>query len=119
MAALNLLVGHALILLLRNTADPHARLAYAAAGTARRRWTRLPYAVRLLTRRADAPPPKTRTAPRPAVTLPRPRALSVLFHRAQPCAPYLPGSTPLHPALTHAGDFGVPSPTPECLLCLP
>ncbi|MEU2233344.1 hypothetical protein [Streptomyces vietnamensis] len=87
MAALNLLVGHALILLLRNTADPPARLAYAAAGTARRWWTRLPYAVRLLTRRADAPPPKTRTAPRPAVTLPRPRALSVLLHRAQPCAP--------------------------------
>ncbi|WP_086830889.1 hypothetical protein [Streptomyces sp. NRRL B-24572] len=87
MAALNLLVGHALILLLRNTADLPARLAYAAAGTARRWWTRLPYAVRLLTRRADAPPPKTRTAPRPAVTLPRPRALSVLLHRAQPCAP--------------------------------
>ncbi|MEU9069878.1 MULTISPECIES: hypothetical protein [Streptomyces] len=87
MTALNLLAGLALVLLLRSTADLPARLAYAAAGAAHRWWTRLPYAVRLLTRRTDATLPKPRRAPRPAVTLPRPRALVVLFHRAQPCAP--------------------------------
>ncbi|WP_143060230.1 hypothetical protein [Streptomyces sp. TLI_105] len=87
MAALNLLAGLALILLLRSTADLPARLTYAAAGTAHRWWTNLPYVIRLLLRRTDEPLPRPRRAPRPAVALRRPHALVVLLHRAQPCAP--------------------------------
>ncbi|MFF0474931.1 hypothetical protein [Streptomyces sp. NPDC004284] len=87
MAALNLLVGLALILLLRGTADLPARLAHAAAGTARCCWTRLPYVIGLVRRRTAEPLPAPVRTPRPAVALPRPHALMVLLHRAQPCAP--------------------------------
>ncbi|MFB7512108.1 hypothetical protein [Streptomyces sp. NPDC056144] len=87
MTALNLLTGIALVLFLHHTAGVPARMAHAAAGTVRRWWTLLPSSARLLTRRADADRPAPRKAPCPAVTLPGPRALAVLWHRAQPCAP--------------------------------
>ncbi|MFF8835888.1 hypothetical protein [Streptomyces sp. NPDC015130] len=87
MAALHLLAGLTLSLLLRSTLALPARPAWAAVGAARRWWTRLPYAVRLLTRRRDADLPQSRGSARPAGGLPRPRSLLALLHRAQPCAP--------------------------------
>ncbi|WP_369142569.1 hypothetical protein [Streptomyces sp. R44] len=87
MAALNLLAGLALILLVRGSAGLPARPTYAAAGTARHWWTYVPYAISLIVRRTDVPLPMPRRIPRPAVALPRPHALVALLHRAQPCAP--------------------------------
>ncbi|MEW1926280.1 hypothetical protein [Streptomyces sp. NPDC088360] len=87
MAVLNLLAGLALFLLFRSTANLPVLLSYAAAGTVRRWWARLLYVISLVLHRADRPLPEPRRTPRPAVTLPRPHALVVLLHRAQPCAP--------------------------------
>ncbi|MEV2256974.1 hypothetical protein AB0I94_41640 [Streptomyces sp. NPDC050147] len=87
MAALHLFAGLALVLLLRRTANLPALLAYAAAGTARRWWTHLQYVISLTLHRKNEPLPKPRRAPRPTAALPRPQALVVLLHRAQPCAP--------------------------------
>ncbi|MBC7267269.1 MAG: hypothetical protein H5T76_00930 [Streptomyces sp.] len=87
MAGFHLLVGLALALLFRGTADLPARLSHSAASTARHWWTRLLYVISLVLHRTDEPLPQPRPAPRPTVALPRPQALAALLHRVQPCAP--------------------------------
>ncbi|CAM5704438.1 hypothetical protein SALBM135S_07617 [Streptomyces alboniger] len=88
MAAWNFLVGLALVLLFRSATNLPARLAYAAAGTTRRWWTRLLHVIGLVLHGTVEPlPGPPQPPPRPAVALPRPHALVVLLHRAQPCAP--------------------------------
>ncbi|MGW1511090.1 hypothetical protein [Streptomyces sp. NPDC002394] len=87
MGVLNLLAGFALILLVRGTTGLPARLTYAAAGSARHWWTYVSYVVSLVLRRAAEPLPRPRRAPRSGDALPRPHALTILLHRAQPCAP--------------------------------
>ncbi|MGW7079841.1 hypothetical protein [Streptomyces sp. NPDC054866] len=87
MAALHLIAGLALVRLFRSTANLPALLAYAAAGTARRWWTHLQYVISPVLHRTDKPLPKPQRAPRPTAALPRPHALVILLHRAQPCAP--------------------------------
>ncbi|MFE1437308.1 hypothetical protein [Streptomyces sp. NPDC058739] len=87
MAALNLLAGLALVLLLGGTGHLPSRLAYAVTGSGLRWWTYPPYVFRFLLRRTDALLPMLRVASRPAVAPPRPHGLVVLLHRVQPCAP--------------------------------
>lgn len=87
MAVLNLLAGLALALLLRSSASLPVRLSCASTSTAHRWCTRLLDVISLVLRRADEPLPSPRPRPRSAFVLPKPHALKVLLHRAQPCAP--------------------------------
>jgi lysylphosphatidylglycerol synthetase-like protein (DUF2156 family) len=85
MAALNFLATLALVYVFRSASGLPARLSYAA--TARRTWDRLLYVIGLVLRLTGTPHPRPPRPPLPVVALPRPCALTVLLHRAQPCAP--------------------------------
>lgn len=87
MAALNFLVALALTHVFRSATDLPARISYAGAATARCWWDRLLHVIGLVLRLDAAVLPRPGRPPLPAVTLPQPRALTVLLHRAQPCAP--------------------------------
>ncbi|MHC5259450.1 hypothetical protein ACYSUO_16360 [Streptomyces sp. UC4497] len=87
MAALNILVGLALTCFFRSASDLPTRLAYAIAAHTRCWWTSLLYAFGLVLRLTGTPAPQPPRPPLPTVALPRPRALTALLHRAQPCAP--------------------------------
>ncbi|MGC9544653.1 hypothetical protein [Streptomyces sp. UG1] len=87
MAALNFLAGLALVCFFRSASDLPGRLSHAVAGAVRGWWTWLLYVIGLVLRLAGVPLPRSAHPPLPRATLPRPHALTVLLHRAQPCAP--------------------------------
>ncbi|MFG2028074.1 hypothetical protein [Streptomyces sp. NPDC048825] len=87
MAALNFLVGLALLCFFRSASELPGRLSHAVAGAVRGWWTRLLYVIGLVLGLTGTPLPQPARPPLPAVSLPRPHALTVLLHRAQPCAP--------------------------------
>ncbi|MBA4864271.1 hypothetical protein H1V43_23525 [Streptomyces sp. PSKA54] len=87
MAVLNFLAALALVYVFRSASGLPARLSYAVAATARRAWDRLLYVIGLVLRLTGTPLPRPPRPPLPAVALPRPRALTVLLYRVQPCAP--------------------------------
>ncbi|MFE7979747.1 hypothetical protein [Streptomyces shenzhenensis] len=87
MAALNFLAALVLAHLLRGASGLPACLSYAVAATARRWWDQLLRIFGLVLRLTRAAMPLPPRLPLPTVALPRPRALVVLLHRAQPCAP--------------------------------
>ncbi|QEV29403.1 hypothetical protein CP976_38365 [Streptomyces coeruleorubidus] len=87
MVALNLVAALALTHAFRSASDLPARLTYAVAATAHRWWDCLLYVIGLVLRLTGMAPPQPPRPPLPPVALPRPRALTVLLHRVQPCAP--------------------------------
>ncbi|WP_330308453.1 MULTISPECIES: hypothetical protein [unclassified Streptomyces] len=87
MAALNFLAALALVYVFRSASGLPARLSYAVAATARRAWDRLLHVIGLVLRLTGTLLPRPPRPPLPAVALPRPRALTVLLYRVQPCAP--------------------------------
>ncbi|WP_326682061.1 hypothetical protein [Streptomyces sp. NBC_01237] len=87
MAVLNFVVALALVCFLRSASNLPTRLAYALVALARRWRICLLYAAGLALRLTGIPAPRSAMPPQPAAALPRPRALTVLLYRAQPCAP--------------------------------
>ncbi|MEV6589795.1 hypothetical protein [Streptomyces acidicola] len=91
MAALNFLAGLALVCFFRSASDLPERLAHAVAGAVAGAvggwWTWLLYVIGLVLGLTGTPRPRPTRPPLPAVSLPPRHALTVLLHRAQPCAP--------------------------------
>ncbi|WP_328828848.1 hypothetical protein OHT77_14755 [Streptomyces sp. NBC_00252] len=86
-AALNFLAALALVWVFRSAANLRTTLSRSAAVSARRLWERLLYVIGLVLSLTGMPLPRRVRPPLPAVALPRLRALTVLLHRMQPCAP--------------------------------
>ncbi|WP_406405428.1 hypothetical protein [Streptomyces sp. NBC_01643] len=87
MASLNFLAALALVYVFRSASGLPSRLSYAVAATARRTGDRLLYVIGLVLRLSGTLLPRPPRPPLPVVALPRLHALTVLLHRAQPCAP--------------------------------
>jgi hypothetical protein len=76
-----------LVHLFRSVSGLPARLSCAVAATVRRSWDRLLYVIGVVLRLTGTAPPQPPRPPLSSAALPRPRALTVLLYRAQPCAP--------------------------------
>lgn len=87
MAALNFVAALALVHLFRSVTGLPARLSYAVSAATRGCRDRLLYVIGLVLRLTGTPLPLPSRPPLRAVVLPRPRALTVLLDRVQPCAP--------------------------------
>jgi hypothetical protein len=87
MVALNFLAALVLVHLFRSVSGLPARLSCAVAATVRRSWDRLLYVISVVLRLTGTAPPQPPRPPLSSAALPRPRALTVLLYRAQPCAP--------------------------------